>query len=151
MATETRTGITWPAVSPVNLKFRYFRRAQDIQHVATGACMQPPQIVQTAKIGEGWGRLVINRIAHSASPAGAFQELQTPSSERLQISKTEKHETAPKLQLQNISREGQVLSSLPLRPYIVNFLFGGLWKTKIDVYVEICHNDDLRLQGLGLR
>ena len=78
MATETRTGITWPAVSPVNLKFGYFRRAQDIQHVATGACMQPPQIIQIAKIGEGWGRLVINRIAHSASPAGAFQELQPP-------------------------------------------------------------------------
>ena len=78
MATERRTGITWPVVSPVNLKFRYFRRAQDIQHVATGACMQPPQIVQTAKIGEGWGRLVINRIAHSASPAGAFLELQPP-------------------------------------------------------------------------
>ena len=71
--------------------------------------------------------------------------------ERLQISKTEKHETAPKLQLQNISREGQVLSSLPLQPYIANFLFGGLWKAKIDVYGEICHNDDLRLQGLGLR
>ena len=89
MATERRTGITWPAVSPVNLKFRYFRRAQDIQHVATGACMQPPQIVQTAKIGEGWGRLVINRIAHSASPAGAFLELQPPQCEQLQISKTE--------------------------------------------------------------
>ena len=89
MATERRTGITWPVVSPVNLKFRYFRRAQDIQHVATGACMQPPQIVQTAKIGEGWGRLVINRIAHSASPAGAFLELQPPQCEQLQISKTE--------------------------------------------------------------
>ena len=70
MATERRTGITWPVVSPVNLKFRHFRRAQDIQHVATGACMQPPQIVQTAKIGEGWGRLVINRIAHSAPQQG---------------------------------------------------------------------------------